>query len=771
MLPLKSCSVLTALLRDYFTLCGENRKEPFYLSAKGERMKQIVLKIGGMSCSACSNGLEKFLKSRDGVIDASVNLVLASATVDYDEKVLNKEKIEKFVKKAGFSSLGLFSLTEQEQKSKWAKPLFWIFSVLALILLYVSMGAMVGLPEIPFVRMHQNPKAFSVCLLGLSLPFLAYGFDILKAGFNNLIHRSPNMDTLVSIGVISSFIYSVFGTVSIFKGDTSFVHHLYFESVGIVIYFLKLGRFIDSKTKSKTKEAIKSLVQITPRDAVILVDGKEKRVTIDCIKKGDTVVSKPGEKIAVDGTVLTGNAHIDESFITGESKPKPKTAGDTVLAGSHNFNGYLEYKAEKIGRESTVSEIVNIVVKASSEKPKIAMLADKISGIFVPVVCALAVLGFAVNLIFSDLFMAVNSFVTTLVVACPCSLGLAAPLCLVVAEGECAKRGILIKKTQVLETAEKVNTVVFDKTGTLTYGRLKIAEILNKSSMTDKELLRIIGSLEQKSTHPIAGAFDDYFQKNGISAIDTADFENLDGLGIIGEVDGKKVMLGNQKLLEKYNIKNPFLSDIDKISADGNSVVIAVIDGEVSGIIGVRDVLREEITDVISLLKQKNITPVMLTGDNELTAKRVAKQVGIDEVYASVLPKFKGEKIAEIKKDRFVVMVGDGINDSPALAISDIGISPCSGTDIAVNSADVVIMNDNMNNIHVLLEIGKKTVNGIKLNLFWAFFYNCLMIPVALGVLSPFGITINPMIAGVAMTLSSITVILNSLRLKGVLKK
>lgn len=730
------------------------------------KIKQIVLKIGGMSCSACSNGLEKYLNSREGIISASVNLVLANATIQYDENILNQQKIEKFVKQAGFISLGIFSLTDEQDTNKWQKPLFVIFSVLSVILLYISMGAMIGLPEIPSLSPHNNSRTFATVLLIITVFYLIYGFDILKSGYKNLIHRTPNMDTLVSVGVLMSFLYSIYGTVMIFKGHTHFAHNLYFESCAIVIFFLKLGRFVDSRNRDKTKEAIKSLVQITPNDAVILVDGQEKKVTIDEIKKGDTVVSRAGEKIAVDGTIINGEAHFDESFITGESKPSLKTQGDCVLAGSLNYNGYLEYTAEKIGKESTVSEIVRIVVEASSGKAPIARIADKISGVFVPAVFLIAILGFIGYLIFSSFAAAIEVFVTVLVVACPCSLGLAAPLAIIVAEGACAKRGILVKKSEVLETASRIDTVVFDKTGTLTYGNLKIARCENFSSLSKPELISLAAAVEVKSTHPISGAFKDWCEANNIELEEVTDFKNHSGMGIEAKLHGERLLLGNDKLLKEFSVSNNYSEIADEIANDGNSVVYVVKEDTVLGIIGVSDVLRDNILKVVYSLLHSDITPVMLTGDNEKTASIIAGKINIESVFANVLPAEKGAKIDRLKNEgRRVMMIGDGINDSPALAISDIGVSIGSGTDVAMNSADVVIMNDNLENILTLIKISRKTVRNIKTNLFWAFFYNCLMIPVALGVLSPFGIVINPMIAGLAMTLSSLTVILNALRL------
>jgi P-type Cu+ transporter len=394
-------------------------------------MKKVILSIDGMTCSACSNGLEKYLNKQKGITSASVNLVMSNALIEYDDSVLNLQDIEKFVQEAGFKSLGLYDETTQKDDSKTEKIKFVIFSVLAIIMMYISMGHMIGLPNLSIFDMHMNPLIYTSTLLILTIAFLGYGFDIIKNGYKNLVHRTPNMDTLVAIGVLSSFLYSVYGMFMVISGKHHYVDNLYFESAAIVVYFIKLGRYIDGLSKDKTKEAIKKLVQITPKDATIKVDGKEKHVTIDEIKKGDIVISKPGEKIAVDGEIVVGTAHLDESFITGESKPATKKQGQKVIAGSINYDGYIEYKAEKIGKESTISEIVRLVIEATNTKAPIAKLADKVSGYFVPAVIIIAILSFIGYLLFGYNFSeAINVFVTILVVACPCSLGLATPLAL-----------------------------------------------------------------------------------------------------------------------------------------------------------------------------------------------------------------------------------------------------------------------------------------------------------------------------------------------------
>ncbi len=731
-------------------------------------MKKIILAIGGMTCSACSNGLEKYLSKQKGVENASVNLVMANATIEYDENILYQEKIEEFVKQAGFKSLGQFKEIKLDKKSKKEKITFVIFSFLAIILMYISMGHMVGLPTIDAINPHINPINYTYTLLILTIAFIIYGFDILRNGYKNLIHLTPNMDTLVGIGVISSFLYSLYSMFMIVKGEHSYTMDLYFESAAIVIYFIKLGRYIDGLSKDKTKEAIQKLVKITPETAVIKRNGIERKVTLDEIIKGDIVISRPGERIAVDGEIVTGKAHLDESFITGESKPISKEIGSKVIAGSINYDGYLEYKAEKIGKESTISEIVRLVVEASNTKAPIAKVADIVSGYFVPAVIGIAIFTFFAYLIVGQTFsVALSTFVTILVVACPCSLGLATPLAIVVSEGVCASKGILVKKSEILENAQKVNTIVFDKTGTLTYGKLKISQLINYSNIKDEDLLQLIGSIEAKSTHPIGKAFIDYLEENKIEKIQIDEFENIAGLGITAKVKGEKIILGNSKILDKYSIKNNYLKDERKLAQNGNSIIYAVKENKVLALIGVNDIVRENAKEVINNLNKNKIETIMLTGDNEETAKKIAKTIGITKVIANVMPQEKANMVKKLKQEgKYVMMCGDGINDSPALASANIGVSVNTGTDIAMDSSDVILTRNDLSSITNLITISKKTIRNIKQNLFWAFFYNSLMIPVAIGLFKSIGISINPMLASFAMIFSSITVILNALRLR-----
>ena len=730
-------------------------------------MKKVLLKIGGMTCSACSSGLEKFLNKQDGIKIATVNLVMNNASIEYDEKKLDLPTIEKFVKKAGFESLGIDNLEKEEKKKSKEKYKLIAITIISLLILYISMSHMIGLPVIPFLDMIKYPINYAVSLLVLTVIVLFLGKHIIKNGYKNLIHKTPNMDTLVTIGVLSSFLYSIYGTIMIFRGENSYVERLYYESAAIVIFFIEIGKYVEAKNKDKTKEALQELMTITPNSAVIIRNDKEIKVTLDEIQKGDIVICKPGEKIAVDGTVVDGVTHINEAFITGESIPVKRENGSKVIAGSINYEGTIKYKAEKIGKESTVSEIVRMVVEATNTKAPIAKIADKISGYFVPTIIIIAIISFIVWLIIAkDFAFAINIFVTILVVACPCSLGLATPLAIVIASGNASRKGILIKTSEALENAHKVKTIVFDKTGTLTKGELTVSKIYNYSELGENDILKDIASIENKSEHPIAKAIITTAKERKLEIGDVKGFKAIPGYGVSAKANDSYYLIGNKKLMQENNIKIENDQDEVDLVCEGNSILFVAKDNKMIALIGVKDVLKDNVKEVITKLKQKNIDIVMLTGDNEKTAQVIAKEIGIENVIAGVLPKQKAEEIKKLKEKGVVMMCGDGINDSVSLVTADIGVSISSGTDIAMDSSNVVIMNDNLEKINDLIDISKRTIRNIKQNLFWAFFYNICMIPIAMGILKPFGITMNPMIAAFAMTLSSLTVVLNALRLK-----
>ena len=731
-------------------------------------MKKVLLKIDGMTCSACSSGLEKYLNKQDGIKSASVNLIMNNANIEYDDEKLTLEQVEKFVEKAGFTSLGIDNFEKEKKKDSNEKYKLVNISVISILTLYISMSHMVGLPVIPFFNIMKYPVNYAVSLLILTLVVLFLGRDILKNGYKNLIHKTPNMDTLVMIGVLASFVYSLYATIEILKGRTEYVESLYYESVVVVIFFIKIGKFIENKNKDKTKEALQNLMSITPNHATVMKDGKEVVVTLDEIKKDDIVICKPGEKIAVDGEIIEGETHINESFITGESVPVKRVVTSKVIAGSINYEGTIKYRAEKIGKDSTVSEIVRLVANATSTKAPIAKVADKVSGYFVPTVLAISLIAFSIWFVVSkDVRTALNIFVSVLVVACPCSLGLATPLAIVIASGNASRKGILIKTSEALENAHKVKTICFDKTGTLTTGNLSISEIYNYSNMSDEELLKKIASVENASEHPIARAIVTSAKNNNIEIESIENFTALVGLGVSANtLDGKRILIGNKKLMIQQGVQLKNQVDEDALTNDGNSILFVSIDNNLVALLGVKDILKENASSVIKELKEKKIDVVMLTGDNEKTANIIANQLGIEKVFSNITPKEKAMRIKELKEKGVVMMCGDGINDSVSLVTADIGISISSGTDIAMDSASVILMKDNLEKINDLIEISRKTIRNIKQNLFWAFFYNVCMIPIACGILEPFGITLNPMMAALAMTVSSLTVVLNALRLK-----
>ena len=720
-------------------------------------MKKLVLKIDGMTCSACSSGLEKYLNKQVGIKSCNVNLVLAIATIEYEN--LTKKQIENYIKEAGFKSLGEFKGIDDLETGKSDKNKLIILGILILFIMYISMSEMLNLPSIPFIN-HNYPLIFTTTMLFVTLIFLWYGFDILKSGIKNLLHKMPNMDTLVMFSVLFSFLYSFYGYINIILFDSQQFTSLYFESTCMVIYFIKLGRFIENISKDKTKNAIKNLVQITPKNAILKRDGKEEKVTIDKIVINDILISRSYDKIAVDGEVVEGRIYVDESFITGESNPVLKEKGSKVIAGSICYDGYIEYKALKIGKESTISEIVKLVVEATNTKSKIQKLADKISGYFVPFIILVAILTFIIQLLIGVSFeKSLIHMVTILVVACPCALGLAVPLVVVVSNGLCAKKGLFLRNSDVLEKAKNIDTVVFDKTGTLTYGKLNIFKVYNYSNLPDEKLLDIVSNLEKHSSHPISRAF------NLKKKFTVTDFKTLDGMGIYGKINNKDYYLGNEKIILNLKIKNNYKKDYNFLIKNACSIIYIIENRKIIGLIGVRDIIRSDIKDIINKFYNNRINVIMLTGDNDITAKVIASELGIKKVIANVLPNMKANYVKKlVDSGRKVIMVGDGINDAPALATATIGVSVNDGTDVAMDSSDVILMNNDMSNILDLIVISKKAYKVIKQNLFWAFFYNLCMLPIAMGLLENFGISMTPMFGSIAMIFSSLTVVFNSLR-------
>lgn len=729
-------------------------------------MKKVLIKVEGMTCAGCASGLERYLNKQNGIIKAEVNLVMCNTSIEYDEKVINLNNIDKYIKDAGFKSLGQDKLDLEKNKMKKERLELCIIVALGIITMIVSMGHMIGI-KVPFFDINTKPKAYTILLFVLSSLVIGLSYKIIVNGIKKLLHKMPNMDTLISIGVVTSYIYSIYFFILTLVKDVTYAHRLYFEASVMVLVFSKIGRYIENRSKMKTKEAIVKLMSITPNVAFVSKEGKLVKVSIDEIKKGDVVIARPGEKIAVDGTILNGNTHIDDSFITGESVPQNRKKGDKVVAGSINLDGYIEYVAEKIGKDTTVSEIVKMVVNAVNTKAPIASFADKISYYFVPTVILIAILSFVTWLMLGESFaFALNIFMSVLVVACPCALGLATPIAVAVATGSLAQKGLVIKNSKVLENTNKINTVVFDKTGTLTEGKLSISNIYRYTTLSENGILEIVGAMERKSEHPIAKAIVNRCNEQEIKLVNIKDVQNLAGYGMKAKYDGKEILVGSKNFMLEKGVS---LEKVDEevVYAAGNVVIFVSIDCTLASIIELKDRIKKEAKKVVENLNKQNIEVVMLTGDGESAANKVASETGINIVKAAVLPKGKSKYIENLKKSgKKVMMIGDGINDAPSLVLADLGVSLETSTDIAIDSSDVVVMNNDLSKILLLLKMSKKTLKVIKENLFWAFIYNVIMLPISAGIFAKYNVVLSPMYSALAMTISSVTVVLNSLRLK-----
>ena len=725
-------------------------------------MKKITLVIEGMSCSGCSNGLEKYLNKQKEVVSASVNLVLKTATITYTNKI-SKKDLEKYIEEAGFKSLG--EEIKVTKKKTSIMPLI-VFGLLAILIMYITMAHHFGLPEI--INQEKNPKTYALLLLILTTPFIIYSYDIVKSGIKNLLHLMPNMDTLITMGIFSSYIYSVTSVVIIFLGNNKYVNNIFFESTVFVIFFIKLGRIIVDKNRDKTEQDIKDLVRITPKKAHLKTEDEYTDITIDEIKKDDLLICLPGEKIAVDGEIVEGNTTIDESLITGESVPSFKNIKSKVIAGSINHEGKITYKAEKIGKDTMISEIVRLVVQSTNEKNKITKIVDKICSYFVPIIIIIALITFIFNIIiFRDISLALVRFSTVLVIACPCSLGLATPLAIVVSISNSAKKGILVKNSEVLEVTSQIDTVVFDKTGTLTYGIPIVSEIINHSDKEEKEIIELLASIEKYSNHPLAAGINNYAKKNKIKPSYNLMTEDLIGYGVKAKDEDNVYYACNKKLLNKLDISNLYENEEYMLQKDGNTVMYLVRNKKIIALIGLKDTIRKEAPKLLKILKENNLSVLILSGDNEVTSMKIASELELEkkQVYSGLSPKEKNKIIRELISDGHkVMMVGDGINDAPSIKSATVGVSLNSGTEIASNAASIVIVNNNLMKINDIIKISKKTRKVIRENLFWAFIYNSLMIPLAAGLIPI--ITINPMFACMAMIISSLTVTLNSLRIK-----
>ena len=729
-------------------------------------MKTEIYDISGMHCAACSGAVQRVVSRLSGVSECEVNLMTEKMTVKYDEKAVSFEDFKRVIEKAGFG----ISEAKEEKEAKSHSPLPLIFSLIfAAILLYVSMGQMFfeKLPIPPFADMTGNPLGFAITQIVLCVPVMIIGAKFFTNGFSSLLRGNPNMDTLVAIGATCSFIYSLVITFGITKNPLR-VHELYFESVAVVIALVMLGKHFEQRAKNKTADAIKKLADLAP-DISHLCRGEDIVDTpTKFIKKDDILLIKAGERIPTDGIVISGTTSADESMLTGESIPVEKAEGDTVTGGSLNLNGSIKMRVTNVGKDTTLSKIVEFVYNAQNKKAPISKLADKVAGIFVPTVIGIALLSAVIWFIVEkDLSFAVKIFTSVLVIACPCALGLATPTAVMVGTGLGATKGILIKNGEALEITYKTKVAVFDKTGTLTIGRPILTDIVSKN---EDKLIKLASAAESVSSHPIATAILEYAKEKGVAYPQPQNSVNVAGKGVCCHVDNTKVFVGTAALMEENGISAaPYLEDAAALSEQGKTVMFVAEDTQILGVIAVADHIKDTAKDAVCALKKMGIKTVLLSGDNKKSAEHIGKNLGIDEIYSQVLPEQKAEVIYKLKdKYSFVMMCGDGINDAVALAAADVGCAVGSGSDVAIDSADVVLIKDDPMDVARAINLSHKTMTAIKQNLFWAFCYNVICIPIAAGLLYPFfGILLSPMIAGLAMSLSSVCVVSNSLRLKG----
>ncbi len=730
--------------------------------------------VTGMSCASCANAVEKAL-NKNNDINASVNFATEKLNIEYDEKKYNFDKIRKIVESAGY---GLAEdMTEDKKVELYQEKITSLKNrlILAVIfvvpLLYISMGHMLGavLPE--FLNPKVNPLNFALAQFALTLPIIYAGRDFFSHGFKNLVRKSPTMDSLIAIGSTAAVLYGIYATFGIVIVDPEAHMDLYYESAGAIITLILFGKLLEAKTKGQTSSAIKKLIGLQPKKAKIIENGAEKEVLIENLKVGDIVIVKPGEKIAVDGRIVEGATSVDESMLTGESLPVSKKVGDKVVGGSINKNGSIRFEATEIGKNTVLSQIIKLVEEAQGSKAPISRMADIVSAYFVPIVIGIAIItGIAWFLSGSGLVTALSFFIAVLVIACPCALGLATPTSIMVGTGKGAENGILIKSGEALEIAHKIKTVVFDKTGTITKGKPVLTDLIAYGKYNENELLKIAASVENDSEHLLAEAIVNKAKEKNIEIKPYEKFRAMPGYGIRAIFEGKEVQIGNRKLMENRKINVEISQkDYDILSNEGKTPMYISIDNELAGLVAVADVIKETSKEAIEKLKKMGIKTIMLTGDNEKTAKFIAKQVGIDDVISEVLPYQKSQKVKELQeKDEFVAMVGDGINDSPALAQANVGIAIGNGTDVAIESADIVLIRNDLRDVAGAIALSKATITNIKENLFWAFFYNVLGIPFAAGIFYAFfnGPKLDPMIAAFAMSFSSVSVLGNALRLK-----
>ena len=738
-----------------------------------KNIKDYTFKVEGMTCSACANRVERVTQKIEGVELAVVNFATEKLTIKLDADVASYGQVKAAVEKAGFQLVSEEDTIKREEKKhdEASKLLirFIISLIFAVPLLIISMGHMVGMPLPHLIDPMMNPFNFGIVQLILTLPVVMAGYKFYQVGIKNLIQLSPNMDSLIAIGTLTAFFYSVFGIYKITQGDASYAMHLYFESAAVILTLITLGKYLEAVSKGKTSQAIKALMGLAPKTATIERNGRELEVPIEEVVVGDLVLVKPGEKLPVDGEVIEGSTAIDESMLTGESIPVEKTVGSVVIGASINKTGFIKYKATKVGRDTALSQIVKLVEDAQGSKAPIAKMADIISAYFVPIVIGLAILSSVAWLLAGETgVFALSIFISVLVIACPCALGLATPTAIMVGTGKGAEYGVLIKGGEALETTHKLSTLILDKTGTITEGKPKVTDIVT-TNLSEEQLLIYAASAEKGSEHPLGEAIVRAAIDRGYQLCELESFNAIPGHGIEVSIQGKQMLLGNKKLMIEKTIDVSSLSETsDQLAYDGKTPMYMAIDGQLAGIIAVADTVKESSKKAIETLHQMGIKVAMITGDNQKTADAIARQVGIDLVLAEVLPADKANEVKKLQETGVKVgMVGDGINDAPALAQADIGIAIGSGTDVAIESADIVLMKSDLMDVSTAIKLSKATIRNIKENLFWAFAYNVLGIPVAMGVLHLFGgPLLNPMIAAAAMSLSSVSVLLNALRLR-----
>lgn len=737
-----------------------------------KNIKVHTYKVEGMTCSACSNRVERVTKKMDGVVDSVVNLTTEKLTITIDEDLVTYGEIKNAIEKAGYKLIKEEEIKTTEKKKSDKDKLLIRFigsAIFTVPLLIITMGHMVGMQLPHIIDPMMNPMNFALVQFVLTVPVMIIGYKFYYVGTKNLIKLSPNMDSLITVGTLAAFVYSLFGTYKIYNGDSSYAMHLYYEAAVTILTLITLGKYLEAVSKGKTSEAIKKLMGLVPKTATIIRNDKELVIPIDEVIVGDIVIVKPGEKLPVDGEVVEGATAVDESMLTGESIPVEKTVGSKVVGASINKTGFIKYKATKVGKDTALAQIIKLVEDAQGSKAPIAKMADIISSYFVPIVIGLAIFAAIAWLIAGETpVFSLTIFISVLVIACPCALGLATPTAIMVGTGKGAENGVLIKGGEALEITHKVDTIVFDKTGTITEGKPKVTDIITTDYSKD-EILIIAASAEKGSEHPLGEAIVREAEERSLEFKGIENFDAILGQGIKVNIEGKAILLGNLKLMKENSIEAGILAkESDRLANEGKTPMYIAIDNKLKGIVAVADTVKPSSKEAIENLHNMGIKVAMITGDNKKTAEAIAKQVGIDIVLSEVLPEDKANEVKKLQgENKKVAMVGDGINDAPALAQADIGIAIGTGTDVAIESADIVLMKGDLRDVSTAIKLSKATIRNIKQNLFWAFGYNVLGIPVAMGVLHIFGgPLLNPMIAAAAMSLSSVSVLTNALRLK-----